>query len=392
MATIRNRNHNHQRGGKHTHQDPFLVTRPKHEIHNQTVGKVGGTLNRGVDSITNTDVFNTIATGHLGTTWRGLILLNRAGLDVTSYASIGIKKTKDIARQGIDKGLGWIKGKMPGPGNRTINFRRSGSTSFGETSALSFNSELKSQDKGFKGAFTSFSRDEDFKPDDVLPFESEDNKVIIFNPLISDPDNGGNPMGVILQNRPSELDYQPQSNWADIKSFGRNVPMYHYMGSETTLQFTTSWYMPNKPGDKDFNLYWVINQCRTLESWSMANGYIAAPPYLYIQWGESDLFDNCLWILHSATYKLHDFHDRLLIRDTPEMGDDWVQGTKMAYSKKPKEYALINQGLVPFSATQELIFKRVSGINLWYSDIRPPKKSLITDYQKQLFTPPPVKE
>lgn len=166
---------------------------------------------------------------------------------------------------------------------------------------------------------------------------------------------------------------------------GRNVPMYHYTGSETTLQFTTSWYMPGKPGDPDFDLFWVINQCRILESWSMGNGYLQAPPYLYILWGESDLFSEHLWILHSATYKLHDFHDRLLIRDMGKDGS--IDNTNARYGNsvgmftmKPQYQALINQGLVPFSATQELIFKRVSGINLWYSDIAPQRRSLKTDY------------
>lgn len=195
------------------------------------------------------------------------------------------------------------------------------------------------------------------------------NQVLIINPCVVDKNN--NPDVIILQNRPQELEYQPKSSWADIKSMGRNTPFYQYTGSETSIHINISWFLPGAPGGNipdnlgggPFNPYWVINQCRKLESWTMANGYAMAPPVLMIRWGTSDLFKDHLWILKSATYKLMDFHDRCLIRNT---------SNNLEFTEYIKGYnRYIDQGLIPYSATQELIFDRISGINLWYSDISP---------------------
>lgn len=389
-----------------TRVNPAEVERPKHQIYNKTVGKFLGKVNEGLDKMLGGDSTQTILAGNVNKSWRGLIILNRLGLNPLKY-------TDKYVFDYIDKGVNFVT--KPGGLTKAISLVRS--KKYSKTSSDLATSEegniwvpgesalqgthraqgrrilvgrdlnLLKNEESFKGAFTMFSENE---TDDFAvvadPSEGRPNSILIFNPLIEDV--SGKAMFVELQNRPKELDYQPQSTWADIKSMGRNVPMYHYTGSETTLQFSTSWYMPGKPGDPDFDMFWVIKQCRTLESWSMANGYLQAPPYLYILWGESDLFSEHLWILHSATYKLMDFHDRVLVKSSEALGlqgNDMFNKSSEIFSLDAHYKALINQGLVPFSATQELIFKRVAGINLWYSDIAPQRKSLKTDYTKDAY-------
>lgn len=171
------------------------------------------------------------------------------------------------------------------------------------------------------------------------------NQVIIFN-LTSVPYQY-----LVIQNRPTSVEFKGETTWASIKSMGRNSPMYHYTGAEDTLQFNISWYC-NDPEHPDE----VINKCRLLETWSKANGFKAAPPILKIKWGDGigenneTLFEDHLYILISATYSMGDFK---------------------SYASKGtgSDKLFINKGLFPATATQELIFKRVSSSNLEYSDI-----------------------
>lgn len=167
------------------------------------------------------------------------------------------------------------------------------------------------------------------------------NEVIIFN--LYSTDNGY--QYIILQNRPTELEFQGETSWATIKSFGRNVPMYHFTGSEDKIQLQISWYCndPERPWE-------VIQKCRLLEAWSKANGYVSGPPVLQIDWGGSGLFSNAYFILTSATYILKNFRDGYI--DRRKIDPKWVDGK-----------------LYPTSATQELIFSRVSGDNLLHSNI-----------------------
>lgn len=170
------------------------------------------------------------------------------------------------------------------------------------------------------------------------------NKVIIYNLGIS-------PYQYIeLQNRPLSFDYRGETTWATIKSMGRNTPMYHYTGSEDIIQFNISWYCddPDNPAE-------VITKCRLLESWTKSNGYQAAPPLLKIQWGNSTMFRDQLYILTSATYTVKDFRNAARTR---------VKGSVIIQE---------DLDLYPASATQELIFKRVSDHSLSWVDMVDPK-------------------
>ena len=166
------------------------------------------------------------------------------------------------------------------------------------------------------------------------------NQVIIYN-LTSN----GSYAYIVLQNRPNEIEFRGETSWAKISSMGRNTPMYHYTGAEDVLQFNISWYCsdPNNPAE-------VVSKCRLLESWTKANGYLAGPPILKIQWGASEIFDDHRYILTSATYTLKHFQNGHIDR-------------------RNKNAKFVDTKLFPTVATQELVFKRVSGHNLGYEDI-----------------------
>lgn len=185
------------------------------------------------------------------------------------------------------------------------------------------------------------------------------NQVIIYNTNVSPYQY------IVLQNRPLSFDFRGETTWATIKSMGRNTPMYHYTGSEDIVQFNVSWYCddPDNPAE-------VLTKCRLLESWSKSNAYQAAPPILQIQWGNSDTFEGHYYILTSATYSLSNFRNasRQRMRGSVDIREDL--------------------NLYPATATQELIFKRVSSYSLSYEDI---VKSKAAEKTVGIFTTDKIK-
>ena len=157
-----------------------------------------------------------------------------------------------------------------------------------------------------------------------------------------------------LQTYPEKVSFQGESTWAVINSMGRNTPMYHFTGAESIIQMNISWFCddPANPAD-------VLAKCKLLEAWSKGNGYISAPPILKLNWGDSELFKDELFILTAATYEL----------------SNW-RGTAKQYDRKTKELVLptgyVDTNLLPAMATQELIFRRVSATNLTHNDIISP--------------------
>lgn len=163
-----------------------------------------------------------------------------------------------------------------------------------------------------------------------------------------------------LQNRPSNVSVHPETNWAVIKSMGRNNPMYHYTGAEDTVSFSISWYCNNK-----IYLDEVLAKCKLLESWSKADGYLKSPPILELQFGdcniEDSMFGGQYFILWSAPYELRN------ITTTPSAYNT-VGSTNIG------DNDLVKMGILyPQVATQELTFKRVTDHNLLRSEIMPTK-------------------
>lgn len=272
-----------------------------------------------------------VLTGPLNKLWRARILLNRA--------------TSLLPKDKADKGKLYIPNGV-----------------FGEAQVSSKQPKINEQLQGqyrliLKHELTSLVKVED-GPDPAKGqsasekktafFVNEvdrnpgDNQVIIYN-LSKSPYQY-----IILQNRPSSLDFRGESTLATIKSMGRNTPMYHFTGSEDIIQFNISWFCndPENPNE-------VLFKCRLLESWTKSNGYQAGPPILMIQWGNSGIFINHKYILTSATYSLSNFRNAYRKRDS---------------NGKPSQ-EIVSLGLTPSTATQELIFKRVSSYNLSYQDL-----------------------
>lgn len=178
---------------------------------------------------------------------------------------------------------------------------------------------------------------------------SPKNNIIIIN------DNISPPISIVIQNRPGEISVDPQTSWVSVKSMGRNNPFMIYTGGEDTISFDISWYSNDPLNRED-----VLTKCRLLESWSKANGYVQSPPTLRISWGTSGIFDNDLFILYSASYKLNNFQDRY----NSNVYNDNVKDSFLGSIDKS-----INLGLLPSIATQSLVFKRVTSKNLTHSDI-----------------------
>lgn len=167
----------------------------------------------------------------------------------------------------------------------------------------------------------------------------------------------------MIQNRPDRLRVEPAATWAAVKSMGRNNPFYFYTGGEDTITFDISWYSIDADHRDD-----VVNKCRLLESWARADGYISSPPTLRIQWGNSGLFEDDLFILASAPYELTNFQNasRMMRRydNDPDTGQRITNTVSQPYDLK----------LLPNCATQTLTFKRVTKNNRTWEEIIPSSK------------------
>lgn len=171
------------------------------------------------------------------------------------------------------------------------------------------------------------------------------NQIIIINPNTSPYTK------IIIQGMPSELDINPESSWATVKSMGRNNPFMFYTGGEDTISFDISWYSVQSDRED------VINKCRLLESWTRADGYKSSPPTLYISWGNSELFKDDTFILSSAKYTLSNFQN----------------AARTTWSRN-KNTQQVDLKLLPNCAVQHLIFKKVTLDNTTHERIIPKSK------------------
>lgn len=270
-----------------------------------------------------------ISTGVLNKSWRSLILIKRGVGVPNDPADKGNKfdpaKKQDTVTKKLDRDIELIEGKTITKGNQVFTIHYGTPTE--GVGILENNNHTKVSQW----------------------LSNRPNQVIIYNTSVSPYEY------IVLQNRPNILDFKGETSWASIKSMGRNTPIYQYTGAEDTLQFNISWFNTNLDKPEE-----VINKCRLLESWSKANGYNTAPPVLSIQWGgttENSLFINHQYILVSATYSLSNFNN----------------GVRKITNQNLE---IVNLGLWPSVATQELIFRRVSSTNLSYEDILPSDKKL----------------
>lgn len=171
------------------------------------------------------------------------------------------------------------------------------------------------------------------------------NKIVIINPLTSPPTQ------IEIQGMPTEIDINPESSWAAVKSMGRNNPFMYYTGGEDTLSFDISWYSMDDDRED------VITKCNLLKSWSKADGYDAAPPILFIAWGNSDMFQDDSFVLTSAPYQLSNFQNSY--RNGP---------------RRDSNSTIVDLKLLPNVARQQLTFKKVTAGNTTHAQIANPSK------------------
>lgn len=101
---------------------------------------------------------------------------------------------------------------------------------------------------------------------------------------------------------PRALDYEPNSNFVGIASFGRNNPFYQYTGSEDTLVFEIDWFSSTENRED------VITNCRWVEALSKADAYDDIPHRIMLNWGaDNKLFVDEVWLVVSAPYNLSQF-------------------------------------------------------------------------------------
>lgn len=301
---------------------------------------VGRYVMQPINDFTSLDQVTDITTSELNKLWRAKILLDRAtrpaktGGKASITPEAKLHKNNIRADRGVNPKTGIIESSIRVDVNKAAR-------------------EVEEQQKELQRKETTVYFVEDNTPleERKIKYDKRNNesltkkRIQIYN-ISSDPITY-----LELQTYPEKVSFQGESTWAVINSMGRNTPMYHFTGAESIIQLNISWYCddPANPAD-------VIAKCKLLEAWSKGNGYISAPPILKLNWGDSELFKDELFILTAATYEL----------------SNW-RGSVKQYDRKTHELVLpkgyVDTNLLPAMATQELIFRRVSATNLTHGDI-----------------------
>ena len=316
------------------------MARPKDLYKRDYKNPVKKYVRQPVNDFTTSDTVTDITTSELNKLWRAKILLDRVTRPAKTGGKASVSHEAKIHKSNIrpDRGVNPKTGIVESSMRVDVNKK---------------SRELEIVQKEQKRNSNSVTFVEDNTPlvERKSKYEVRLNeginkkKIQIYN--IS-----SNPITYLdLQTYPEKVSFQGESSWAVINSMGRNTPMYHFTGAETIIQMNVSWFCddPANPAD-------VITKCKLLEAWSKGNGYISAPPILKLNWGDSELFKDELFILTAATYEL----------------SNW-RGSVKQYDKGSKQLVLpkgyVDTNLLPAMATQELVFRRVSAHNLTHHDI-----------------------
>lgn len=332
-----------------------LYTRDRHRYSSQKDNKnpvtkyvresVGRFVMQPINDFTSIDEVTDITTSELNKLWRSKILIDRVTRPAKTGGKASVSPEEILHKNNIraDRGVNPKTGITESSLKINVN-RDSRST------------EIAQKEAKRNAGLVYFVEDNTplderkAKYDTRLSESLNKKRIQIYN-MSSDPITY-----LELQTYPEKVSFQGESTWAVINSMGRNTPMYHFTGAESIIQMNISWYCddPANPAD-------VITKCKLLEAWSKGNGYISAPPILKLNWGDSELFKDELFIITAATYEL----------------SNW-RGSVKQYDKKTKQLILpknskgevyVDTNLLPAMATQELIFRRVSAHNLTHEDI-----------------------
>ena len=301
---------------------------------------VGKYVMQPINDFTSLDQVTDITTSELNKLWRAKILLDRATRPAKTGGKASITPEAKLHKNNIRA-------------DRGVNPKTGITESSIRVDVNKAAREVEEQQKELQRKETTLSFVEDNTPleERKIKYDKRNNesltkkRIQVYN-ISSDPITY-----LELQTYPEKVSFQGESTWAVINSMGRNTPMYHFTGAESIIQLNISWYCddPANPAD-------VLAKCKLLEAWSKGNGYISAPPILKLNWGDSELFKDELFILTAATYEL----------------SNW-RGSVKQYDRKTQKLVLpkgyVDTNLLPAMATQELIFRRVSATNLTHGDI-----------------------
>lgn len=103
-----------------------------------------------------------------------------------------------------------------------------------------------------------------------------------------------------IQFTPQELNYSMESSFVPIASMARNNPLYHYTGSEDTLDFVLDWFAETENRED------VIRNCKKLEALTKNDSFDKPPHHVKLIWN-SVLFSDAVWVVVAAPYKLSMF-------------------------------------------------------------------------------------
>jgi hypothetical protein len=139
------------------------------------------------------------------------------------------------------------------------------------------------------------------KPENLKRAQNEDsgyNGTVVKIPILLIDTISGETLE--LQYVPELLEITPVYNFQEIKTAGRNLPLYHYNGGDYYLDFEIDWSAAEENRED------VIRKCRWVESLSFNNGFKGSINPVILSFG--NLFKNRTWIVTEAPYKTSLFH------------------------------------------------------------------------------------
>ena len=170
-----------------------------------------------------------IFTSPLNKLWRAKILLNRATSPMPKDEAKSSYKVNDALNQHYARASSYSVAQKGSP---WVTARKQVLSGLGE------------KDRYIQGTdYTQSNRN--ILQDKTNKVNQINNQIQIINKHTSPPTI------ITIQNRPNELNGNPQSAWGSVKSMGRNNPFMMYTGGEDTISFDVSWYVSDPNNRKE---------------------------------------------------------------------------------------------------------------------------------------------
>lgn len=231
------------------------------------------------------------------------------------------------------------------------------------------NSGIKSPPNAYKSGVNSDFKDaiEKNRGSGTAPSQpSEDKnqwKISIvdydYNPAFDSKEE--RPRSLDLMYMPKEVRETQKTAFASLSPLGRNNPHYQFVGSEDMLEFEVDWHS-QETYRKD-----VIRNVKWLQALNRADGWNTEPRRVKIVWSDNPMmWRDDIWILTQAPARYTQFSNKVKAQQTRKVynGDNPFN----RYSDVTVEN-IVDTGLLPVQAYQNLIFKKVTSNNLTAQEI-----------------------